>query len=320
MAYWLIKSGKPDMWDIWADQGLISVGWDVGPTVEEPWNEFRARVKDRFDTENNHWAGNAVSAIKALAGTHRRSSLQMQTGDTVIIIGTEAVYGYAVIRGVARVGEFEFKKEGVSRTGDHTYTRKVAEWLYGQVTPAREDEGPVPKVRLDEQFQMGEKDSLHVASTIKRAKFNDEATLNVLVEQLRDAETVEEPGYNLRVSSERAMEEYLKENIQRLDSELDPDRVHSQRLITKESRVDLYCFYTDDGPPVVVELKKGEAGSGALKQLRRYLNKEQENREAVTGMLVAENFSPAIRQRAAEMDDVELRSVEIDLRFEPIAD
>jgi hypothetical protein len=318
MTFWLIKSGKPDMWNYWTDDEVISVGWDVGPHVDKSWNDLRSRIMDKFDKDTN-WAGNAVGSVKSLAGTHRDSGQQMSSDDVAIIIGTKSVYGHSVVRGVVEVGEYEFDKEGVAPSGDHTYTREIDKWLYGNPSSDAPDEGPIPKTRLGDQFQQGGDNSLHIASTIKRSKFHDTDTLETLVEQLREAEAVEEPEYDLKVNSERAVEEYLLENIGRLDDRIDTGSIHQQQFLTEESRVDLYCYDQETSDPIVVELKKGEAGVGAYDQLSRYLNAEREKGKDVTGLLVAESFSPSVTQKAAENPHIQLRQIKIDLRFESVS-
>lgn len=318
MTFWLIKSGKPDMWNYWVDEQVISVGWDVGPHAEEPWSDLRRWIMDKFD-KNKNWAGNAVGSIKTLAGNHWDSSQQMDSGDIAIIIGTQSVYGYSVVRGVVEIGDYDFKPDGIAPSGDHTYTREIEEWLYGNSSPEATDEGPIPKTRLDDQFQQGGERSLHIASTVKRSKFHDTETLEMLVEQLQTAEAVEEPEYNLKVNSERAVEEYLLENIDRLDDQIDGENIQQQQFLTEDSRVDLYCYYKDGSEPVVVEIKKGEAGENAYNQLSRYLDTEREDEKKVRGLLVAESFSPIVKQKVATDPLVELRQIEIDLRFEPVS-
>lgn len=318
MTFWLIKSGKPDMWNYWVDEQVISVGWDVGPHADEPWNDLRRRVMDKFDKDKN-WAGNAVGSIKTLAGTHRDSSQRMRSGDIAIIIGTESVYGHSVVRGVVEVGDYDFDSNGIAPSGDHTYTREIEEWLYGNSSPEAADEGPIPKTRLDDQFQQGGESSLHIASTVKKSKFHDTEKLETLIDQLQTAEAVEEPEYNLKVNSERAVEEYLLENIDRLDDQIDGENIQQQQFLTEDSRVDLYCYYKDSSKPVVVEIKKGEAGVGAYNQLSRYLNTELEDEREIRGLLVAESFSPAVKEEVATDPRMELRQIEIELRFDPVS-
>lgn len=317
MTFWLIKSGKPDMWNYWTDEEVISVGWDVGPHTDKPWDDLRSRIMDKFG-DNKSSAGSAVGAITSLAGTHRESSQRMSSGDIAIIIGTKSVYGRSVVRGVAEVGEYQFNEDGVAPSGDHTYTREIDEWFYGNPSSDTPNEGPIPKTRLSDQFNQAGDSSLHIASTIKRSKFHDTDTLETLVEQLKKAEAVEEPEYDLKINSERAVEEYLLENIGRLDNRIDAGAIHQQEFLTEESRVDLYCYNKETSEPIVVELKKGEAGVNAYDQLKRYLETERKNSEEVQGLLVAESFSPSVMQKVTENPHIQLRQIKIDLQFEPI--
>ncbi|WP_302083086.1 hypothetical protein [Salinibaculum rarum] len=320
MTFWLIKSGYPDIWNHWVDELAISVGWDVGPHEDEAWKDLRSRIKDKFGNYSNKKAGDAVSAIKTVAGNHRDESMQMQEGDTVIIIGMQSVYGKSVVRGVVKVGSYSFRETGISPTGDHTYTREIDEWRYGN----KEDEGPVPKTWLDDDFQMHADNTLHLPETIQKSSFQDQETLDRLVEQLHVTEAIEEPAYNLRVNSERAVEEYLVGNIDRLIDGAESTDLRQQAYLNDNCRADLYYEPDDNSRPLIVEIKQGEAGTDnpnnedAYDQLKRYMRIEREKGNDVGGLVVAEAFDPEVNEKVAGDDDVEMRQIEIDLRFEPV--
>jgi len=239
-TYWLIKSGYPDHWPEWEDQEVISVGWEVGDHADKSWNDLRARVMEEFDTDDTNWAGNATGAIKTLAGTHRRKKQQMAPGDIAIIIGTDHVHGSSVIRAVAELGEYQFKKEGLTGTGVHQYLREITTWFY--------NDGPIPKTELDDRFRQGGADSLHLASTVKRAKFHDRGTLDAFLSQLEEIDPIEEPEYGFELNQERTLELYLEENIDRLEED-DIKTVTRQVQLTKEDRIDLVCTRDGDQPP-----------------------------------------------------------------------
>ncbi|MGB9966314.1 hypothetical protein [Halobacterium hubeiense] len=300
-TFWLIKSGNPDHWPEWDDQEVISVGWDVGDYADEPWDKFRQRIKDKFDTNDTVWAGNATGAIKMVAGTHRSSNKQMAAGDIAIIIGTDHVFGHSVIRGVAKLGEYEFREEGLTGTGFHQYQRNIGEWLYNN--------GPIPKTKLADRFNQGGDDSLHLASTIKRSKFQDRKTLDTLLSQLEKIDPIEEPEYGFELEDEQTLSWYLEENIDRLN-EPHIDEVSREVQLTKKSRVDLFCTRADGHPPLLVELKKGLGTTDHLDQLRRYLNAYDGHAE---GLLIVQQFKNDVTAKVAAQDDVRLKEFEIEL-------
>lgn len=304
-TYWLIKSGYPDHWPEWEDQDVISVGWEVGDHADESWNDLRARVMEEFDTDDLNWAGNATGAIKTLAGTHRRKKQQMAPGDIAIIIGTDHVHGSSVIRAVAELDEYQFKEEGLTGTGIHQYLREIENWLY--------NDGPIPKVKLDDRFRQGGSDSLHLASTVKRAKFHDRDTLDILLSQLEATDSIEEPEYRFELNQERTLELYLEEKIDRLNED-DIETVTRQVQLTKEDRIDLVCIRDGGQSPLLIELKKGLGEISHLKQLSRYLDVYEGEPE---GLLVAQQFKEGVLDAAAERNDIRLKEFEIDLVFEP---
>lgn len=304
-SYWLIKSGYPDHWPEWEDQEVISVGWEVGDYADESWDDLRARVMEKFDTDDLKWAGKATGAIKTLAGTHRRKKQQMAPGDIAIIIGTDHVHGSSVIRAVAELGEYQFKEEGLTGTGIHQYLREIKNWLY--------NDGPIPKTKLDDRFRQGGSDSLHLASTVKRAKFHDRDTLDILLSQLEGTDPIKEPEYGFELNQERTLEWYLEENIDRLNED-DIETVTRQVQLTKEDRIDLVCTRYGRQSPLLIELKRGLGKMSHLRQLSRYLDVYEGEAE---GLLVAQQFKDEVVDATAEWDDIRLKEFEIDLVFKP---
>lgn len=305
-TYWLIKSGYPDHWPEWEEQEVISVGWEVGDHTDASWNDLRARIMEEFDTDDLNWAGNATGAIKTLAGTHRRKKKKrMASGDIAIIIGTDHVHGNSVIRAVAELGDYQFKEEGLTGTGIHQYHREITTWFY--------NDGPIPKRELDDRFRQGGADSLHLASTLKRAKFHERETLDVLLSQLEEIDPIEEPEYEFELNQERTLELYLEENIDRLGED-DVETVTRQVQLTKEDRIDLVCTRYGDQPPLLIELKKGLGKMSHFRQLSRYLDVYEDEAE---GLLVAQKFKDDVLDAVAERDDIRLKEFEVDLVFEP---
>lgn len=303
-TYWLIKSGYPDHWPAWEEQDVISVGWEVGDHTSESWNDLRTRIMEEFDTDDVNWAGNATGAIKTLAGTHRRKKQQMASGDIAIIIGTDHVHGNSVIRAVAELGNYQFKEEGLTGTGVHQYHREITTWLY--------NDGPISKRELDDRFRQGGADSLHLASTVKRAKFHGRETLDALLSQLEEIEPIEEPEYGFELNQERTLELYLEENIDRLD-EGDVETVARQVQLTKQDRIDMICTRHGDQPPLLIELKRSLGKMSHLRQLSRYLDVYEDEAE---GLLVAQQFKDDVLDAAGEQKDIRLKEFEIDLAFE----
>lgn len=303
-TYWLIKSGYPDHWPKWEEQEVISVGWEVGDHVDESWNDLRVRIMEEFDSDDRKWAGKATGAIKTLAGTHRDKHKRMASGDIAIIIGTEPVHNNSVIRAVAELGDYQFEEEGLTGTGLHQYHREITTWIY--------NDGPIPKRELDDRFRQGGTDSLHLASTVKRAKFHDRETLQMLLSQLEEIDPIEEPEYGFELNQERTLELYLEENIDRLGED-DVETVNRQVQLTMEDRIDLLCSRHGDQSPLLIELKKGRGEISHFRQLSRYLDVYEDEAE---GLLVAQKFNDDVLDAVAERDDIRLKEFEIDLDFE----
>ncbi len=135
---------------------------------------------------------------------------------------------------------------------------------------------------------------------------------------------LESAAIDTSLSLERDLENSLINELAQLESQLElfQDRGISGRQVDAGTvgRIDILAV-DHDGSLVVIELKAGRADDRACGQILRYMGWVKEHvagDRGVRGIIVANDFSDAVKYAAKAMPGVILKKYEIRFRFSPV--
>ena len=114
--YWLIRAGRnADLWELWKEDNIISIGWDTGKISQLSETELRNKISNQnFEQKNGYVSGIIMRFIG-----HKDSLEKMKKGDIVIVLGP------SIILDIAEIGDYNYKENGLDGYQDHTYCRDV---------------------------------------------------------------------------------------------------------------------------------------------------------------------------------------------------
>lgn len=113
--------------------------------------------------------------------------------------------------------------------------------------------------------------------------------------------------------TERDLKAALCKNIERLEVGLKIADDGKERQVrfggkAEPGRIDITCQDTN-GTTVVIELKRGKAGRGAVGQILSYMGALMLTEKRVRGILVAREFSPQGKAAASTVPALQLRKI-----------
>jgi len=173
--------------------------------------------------------------------------------------------------------------------------------------PLRFDKNFADKLSLDIRFKKGFTENQCISSATRAWRELPESDVNVL---LRDIERNEKEGFRVDTVlstdevleiQEADLENFIVRNSELLGSGL---VLKGRQVDTSEGRIDL-LFEDKSKNLVVVELKLGDIGKGALNQLRGYMHNFRKSSK-VRGVLVCKDILPAFVDEFEKLRDVQV--------------
>lgn len=312
--YYLLKSGHREFFPYWDQEDIVSVGWsEVAEMVDRGAPEDE--IKEVLEEEYGQDVGYTLGVLNCFAGEEGGSRTPMSDGDIVIVVGQRHIRGNSVIRGVAEVGELERWETPVEDDFNHLLYRDVRNWLY--------NDGPVARRELPEKFRMRGSASTHLPSTLQEWNPDEKkhTALQELVDELHAAPSIHPKTYDFEFS-ERVIQKHIADHPEEFQAktEIIPGTVE-QEYQTENGGFADFVFLSDGDDITVVETKIDAAGPTAAKQLRRYIDDIQNEREGtVRGKLVAEDFydHETIRSEI-ERYDITLHRYQVTLEYDEVS-
>lgn len=165
------------------------------------------------------------------------------------------------------------------------------------------------KLSLNIKFQKGQTEAQAIGPATMAWRELTKKDVNTL---LREIKSHEQDSYQENVLSTEEVTEVIEKDIERF-IEKNPGLIgKSLKLINRQldtqevGRIDL-LYEAGKRKQIVVELKLGKIGRGALNQLKRYMNwaKKKTKRE-VKGIVVCEGVMPAFEEDFKKLKDIEI--------------
>lgn len=187
-----------------------------------------------------------------------------------------------------------------------TYQQEIIETLEYSTQDEREDRKNPSKIQINGNIREG------LATYKSAAKLYQ----NFLKEEPYNASSESEVVELIeqKISLERDMEKALRRNIASLEPNLRIIDEGVQRKVDS-GFIDITC--EDDNGLVVVELKAGKAGDGAIGQILGYMGdlQDEESSKNVRGILVAHDFDKRAKAAARHVSTLTLKKYSIEFKF-----
>jgi hypothetical protein len=175
------------------------------------------------------------------------------------------------------------------------------------------DRALAEKLSLGTRFAEGRTETQAIGSATRAWRELTDEDVTVLKKAIRRSETEVRPPQRLLSTDEVAeviekdIERFIGENPSRIGEPLGKSlKQPRSQLDTEVGRIDL-LFDDERGNPVVVELKVGKIGRGAVGQLRRYMNWAREKSgKDVTGVMVCAGVMPAFEKDIEALEDIRI--------------
>lgn len=291
--YWWIRAGvSGELWNIWKNEELISVGWDIGEITHLSSEVIKEKINEHPDY--NQKPGTVASILQRFVG-HSESPEKMMIGDTVIILGP------GVIINIAKIGEYQYRSNGLDGFPGHTYLRKVK----------FENIGPIRLGDIPNEYQQRGKFAIHLVGTL--AKYNiDKHNFDELIKEISKIKPIDE--FILRFEfTEIDIQNYILRNFQDLDKNIIKVEKEYRMKTGPPGFVD-FVGYDKNENIYVIEVKIGKANDNAIGQIIGYMAAISEEKGKKTiGILVAESFSERTKYTAKSME-IKL----IEFRIKPV--
>jgi RecB family endonuclease NucS len=115
---------------------------------------------------------------------------------------------------------------------------------------------------------------------------------------------------------ERDLQTLVRANLPQLKRGLKTHDGNRERVLKDGRRIDIETIGAKGS--VVIELKAGQAGLTALKQIRDYMKtvEQEDGRGPVQGILVAKSFAPQAIIEAKKVPKIELRQYTFTFAFD----
>jgi hypothetical protein len=144
-------------------------------------------------------------------------------------------------------------------------------------------------------------------------EFSVAAQSPAAVDDVEDSSTAAPTLFQL----EREMQAAVRKQLHKLEAELIEDDGGSE-VVVSTGRIDIVAR-DKNRKLVAIELKAGMCPAGAIEQVLGYAEAlSAERNEEVRAYLIAGDFSDRARAAAMRVRDLELRTYEFDIRFNPV--
>lgn len=303
--YWLIRAAEyGKLWGIWKEEKLISVGWDIGDLSDLNEDEIFRRVDNNptFKQKTPY----ILKILEQFIGYNNRDE-KMQEGDIAIIFGPSCIYG------IGKIGEYVYRKDGISEEIKHTYCRKID---YFDIKPFNLNS-------LDKKYRQSGKFYFQLRPTMIKYNISD----NDFKELLNDISKIE---YSLPKGMEKfhlesLLEDFLVatwDNIEEFKNLLiyksDKGRIGKQ-YPTKTGPIDILCVDKANNDFVVFELKKDKPTDRVIGQIKRYMGwvkeKLAKDGQNVRGIIIAFEKDEKLRYALKTISDVKLMTYSIKIQL-----
>ena len=145
---------------------------------------------------------------------------------------------------------------------------------------------------------------------------------NVKIDPVEDDTVTEEDAFEVTLSLERDLQEYLSRDMSQLMPGLrlyTDDGLTGREVSTEAGKIDILAKDNNDNV-VVIELKANKASYSTLGQILSYMAsiKNELKVHAVKGIIVAEEFDKKLRLAVTQVDNVKLVKYKVKFDFEQV--
>lgn len=164
------------------------------------------------------------------------------------------------------------------------------------------------KLSLNIQFRKGNTETQTIGSATRNWRELTEKDVNILLGEIKSHE---QDSYQETILSTDEVAEILEKDIERFMEKNPsligkPIKLINRQLATPAGRIDL-LYEGRKGKQIVVELKLGEIGRGALNQLKRYMHwVKKETKKEVKGVIVCKGVMPVFEEDFKKLKDVRI--------------
>lgn len=282
MSTHILKSGHEEFFEYWQEYDIVSIGWSAAANAVvdgKSREKIKSIIRKHYPEDD---PATAAGQLIRFVGRESKTN-NIDSGDTVIIAGSDSVRGRGVIRAVVEVGDLDVASSQFDPDFPHLMNRNVRKWMY--------NDGPVARKALSDRFRLGGEYSTRTRSTLQEWKGAGQQQVSELVEELDSTATIKPKQYGFDFD-EKVVQAHIRDHVDKFqrDAKIVSDKFEKE-YHTEDGKFADFVFFSEDDLITVLEIKRGLSPQEAVDQLCHYMDVISESRdETVRGVLLAEEF------------------------------